>query len=56
MAILVIIGAVLAAIGIWHCCFKMLGQMGSDIAGLASKTTVTSQPLALSALRDAPGP
>jgi uncharacterized tellurite resistance protein B-like protein len=37
MAILAIIGAVLAAVGVWYYRIKMLGDIGSDVADLAGR-------------------
>jgi hypothetical protein len=37
MAILAVIGAILAAVGIWYYRIKMLGDIGSDVADLAGR-------------------
>ena len=37
MAILAIIGAILAAVGVWYYRIKMLGDIGSDVADLAGR-------------------
>jgi uncharacterized tellurite resistance protein B-like protein len=37
VAILAVIGAVLAAVGVWYYRIKMLGEIGSDVADLAGR-------------------